>query len=63
MKSDLKMCKLKTGDFSDNESEIMRRVRNPSHVCAKCLRVSSSREQLCKPRKITKLKKTKIGTV
>lgn len=47
-----KMCKIKEDKFKDLKSKIMKELREPKHVCKKCLRVSKNQDLLCKPETI-----------
>lgn len=52
MGTDDKMCKIKSSDWDGKKKEIRDRVRNATHICTKCFRVSNSEKLLCKPKKI-----------
>ena len=50
MKKDTKMCKIK--DWESDKADIRARVRNATHVCAKCFRAANDEKHLCRPKKI-----------
>lgn len=54
MDKDKKMCHIKTDLWEKEKDALRESVRGASHICARCYRVSNSKKQLCKPKKIDK---------
>jgi hypothetical protein len=45
-------CDFNSNDIKKWEDEILREVRFPKYICKKCIRVSNTKDLLCKPQKI-----------
>ncbi len=48
-----KMCKWDKSRIGKNFDEFSNMVRNPTHACTKCCRVSNNKKTLCKPKSLT----------
>lgn len=46
------LCELKRKDFVILEKEIIKSVKKGKYICKKCIRVSNSKDLLCKPKKM-----------
>lgn len=46
------LCKVKKKQHAELRDDIVEAVRQPRHICEKCLRVSSKKELLCHPCKL-----------
>ena len=49
-----RFCKLSRKQVEENLDDFVARVSAPKHICDRCCRVSSSKQNLCKPKKLGK---------
>jgi hypothetical protein len=49
-----RMCKNAKDGLKENEEAIISEVLHPRYICKKCLRVASSKNLLCSPKKLEK---------
>ena len=52
MKIKKTFCDFNSNDIKKWEQEILKVVRSPKYICKKCVRVSSTKDLLCKPHRI-----------
>ena len=45
-------CDFTKNDIDKFEKNIKKMIKDPKYLCKKCLRVSSDKNYLCKPKKI-----------
>ena len=50
-----KFCKLSEKIITDDPESFVKLVSKPKYICRKCLHVSASKENLCRPQKLKEL--------